>query len=316
MTHLALRVALLLALGGGCGDAASSDGSSGSGGSGGSSGSQGLGGGASSSTAGSSGATSTGTGGAAPGPSMLAWNLEGYPKTSRAPEVVQSVIAAQRPTIAAFVEIDDLEGLEAAIDASGDYALAIANDPPFATVIAVDTQVATILDGGELFTDDSYRFPRAPVIARVELLATGEQVEVIGLHLKAQIDEESEARRREANDRLAQWCVSRHASVGNPIVLLGDFNDELTGPASDDVYGAYRQSTTPPFVLLTEPAELAGDYTYVPFEAFIDHAIATEPFAARWPEAVASVLPLDEEVADYVRDVTDHRPIRVELEPR
>jgi hypothetical protein len=69
----------------------------------------------------------------------------------------------------------------------------------------------------------------------------------------------------------------------------------------------------PSFTLLTEPAEADGDYTFVPYRAFIDHAIATAPLRDRWPDATARVLPLDEEIARYVADVSDHRPILVEL---
>lgn len=274
-------------------------------------------GGASASIGAATGTTtdaSTGTGDATGAFSIMAWNVESFPKSQGAAEVVTTTIRAQLPTIAAFEEVQGVQLLEQSLDAVTDYALVAENDPPYALVAAVDTARASILDSGSIFTDDTYLFPRAPLVARIAL-TSGFQLDLVVVHQKAQVDEESEQRRRDANARLVAWCAQRIASGTTPIVLVGDFNDQVTDTGAEDVFGSFKASTDPTYWFLTANSEESGEYSYVPFRSFIDHQITTESMRTTHPNTQTAVLHLDAEVADYVSRVSDHRPVKVDFAP-
>jgi endonuclease/exonuclease/phosphatase family metal-dependent hydrolase len=299
----------------GCGDDSAAPGatSSGSGGSG--EGGEGTGAGDTSASTGAATTTaSSGTGTAATF-SVMTWNVESFPKTQASAEILTATIAAQLPTIAAFEEVDDVQLLEEALDAVANHDVVQQNDPPFALALAVDPTRATILDSGVIFTDEQYLFPRAPLVARVALAGSGLELDLVVVHQKAQIDEESEERRRAGNERLVQWCEQRFAGTGAPILLVGDFNDQVTDTGANDVFAAFKDASAPAYWFLTSESEDNGEYSYVPFRSFIDHQIATDDLRAAFPNAQTAVLRLDEEVANYVGRMSDHRPVRVDFSP-
>jgi endonuclease/exonuclease/phosphatase family metal-dependent hydrolase len=260
--------------------------------------------------------TSTGAGGDPSSFSIIAWNVESFPKTHHAAGIMTSVIGTELPTIAAFEEVEDVQLLEESLDAVTDYQVVTENEPPYALVAAVDTTRATILDSGSIFSDDSYLFPRAPLVVRIAVgspAAAGFELDLVVVHQKAQLDEESEQRRRDGNERLAQWCAQRFASTQAPIVLVGDFNDQVTDTGANDVFTAFKTGTDPDYWFLTAESEEDGEYSYVPFTSFIDHQIATGNLRDTFPLARTAVLHLEAEVADYVDRVTDHLPVRVDF---
>jgi len=306
----------LFALVAACGDDTTQGATTGSG-SGGNGGQSGEGGASATTlTSTSTDATTSSTGAAAPGAlSILTWNVEGFPKTSSAPAVVTATIAERLPIVAAFEEVDSVGLLEQALDAVTDYDIVAENEPPFALALAVDRGRAAILNSGSIFDGESYLFPRAPLVARIALTGTTFEVDVVVVHQKAQVDEESEQRRRDANDRLVAWCETRFASSGAPIVLVGDFNDQVTDSPPNDVFGAFKASTAPAYWFLTAPSEESGEHSYIPFTSYIDHQIATDNLRETFPNAQVAVLSLETQFDDYVSRVSDHRPVFVDFLP-
>ena len=281
------------------------------------------------STTGSSSVDSTGVGGAGGGAvgtggdnhtllneaTILTWNLEAYPLTPLAETKAVAYLESLQPDLVALQEIAEPEAFDALVERLEDYD-GVLNDDPGAwlrvgllwrkdrvTVDAVDT----------LFSSDWYAFPRPPLKARVTIDApTPIDFVTVVLHLKAQLDAESQDRRRTACERLDTWVRAEIESGDErDYVLVGDFNDKLTDPAQWNVFGAFLDAPDD-YRFLTLAAEEAGGHTYIPFESFIDHVLVTSDALGEVGSGETTVLALDEEVSDY-RELTDHRPVQTRL---
>lgn len=273
--------------------------------------------GATSATAGAGGAggSATGQGGDLPAGTIrvMTWNLESYPLTADTEAEVLQVLADERPDLVAVQEIDDEPAFYALDEALPDYASTLASqgDGYIKVGLLYNPSRVEIFDVQTLFTADDYAFPRAMLSARVRELAIPDHDFRLGIvHLKAQLDQDSEDRRRAACVALDTWIGTEQAAgPEQEFVVVGDFNDELLDPPQWNVFGPLLTSADGGFVTL--PLEQAGDATYIPFTSFIDHALVRG--SALYPESSARVLYLDSFITSYRTRVSDHRPVMVSL---
>lgn len=264
-------------------------------------------------------ASPQGGGGAAPEAtdeaSLITWNLESFPLTASAPAQAVALLTELAPDVVALQEIADEDAFDDLVASLDGYA-GVMNDDPGAYIrvgLLWRTDRVTVSDVETLFPDDWYAFPRPPLKAHVTIDGTTpvDFVTVV-LHLKAQLDAESEARRRAGCEALDAWVrAEQSAGAEQDYVLVGDLNDKVTDPPQWNVFGAFldRPET---YRFLTLPAADAGEHTYIPFESFIDHVIVTTDALDEIGTGQTEVLALENDIADY-RDLTDHRPVRTWL---
>lgn len=303
-----LALAMLLVA---CRDGASTTSNGGAGGVGASSGGHAGEGG----TGGATGGGGSAEGGA-PDPEdirLLAWNIETFPKSPSTIEKVVSVIEDLKPDLVGMEELDagaDFQNLDGALE---DYEglLAMSGDGYSRVGLMYRPDRLTISDAEMLFADDSYAFPRPVLAVHVTRVDDPSQDFLFGVvHLKAELDTESTARRRDACQKLDLWIRNQlETGVESEIVLAGDFNDNLTDPPQYNVFGPLLDAPDGGF--LTLGPEQSGDFTYIPFESFIDHVHVRGP--ALSTASSASVVHLEETVSDYVSTVSDHRPVLAKL---
>lgn len=263
---------------------------------------------------GGSGAAGGSGGEAAAGISVMTWNLEDFPKTGSTIELVGEVLGELRPDVVALQEIDeDLAGWQTLDGTLDDYTGVIATSGDgFARVAFLYRHDRiNVVDAETLFTTDDYGFPRPMLSAHIESISHPSNDFQIGVvHLKAQLDAESRARRRAACERLEEW-VHQVQSTGqdDEVVIVGDFNDRLTQPPQYNVFGPLLDATDGGF--LTLGPEQAGDYTFIPFTSFIDHVHVRGD--ALFGTSSAQVVELDETIDNYVSSISDHRPVVARL---
>ncbi len=294
-----------------CRDGASTTSNGGAGGLDGSSGGHPAEGGAGGATGG--GGSSDG---GAPDPEdirVLAWNIETFPKSSSTIEKVVSVIEELKPDLVGMEELGTDASFQNLDGALQDYEglLAMSGDGYSRVGLLYRPDRLSISDAEMLFPDDSYAFPRPVLAVHVARVDDPSQDFLFGVvHLKAELDTESTARRRDACQKLDLWIRNQiETGVESEIVLAGDFNDNLTDPPQYNVFGPLLEADDGGF--LTLAPEQFGDYTYIPFESFIDHVHVRGP--ALFTESSAAVVHLDETVSDYVSTVSDHRPVLAKL---
>jgi endonuclease/exonuclease/phosphatase family metal-dependent hydrolase len=251
--------------------------------------------------------------------SVMTWNLENFPLTPDALSGAAAILEAERPDVVALQEIAEPSAFDELLQRLGDYEGVLNDDPGAYTHLGLLYRRDRVsLDEVEtLFQDDWYPFPRPPLKAQVTIAPDelgGEPFDfvVVVLHLKAQVDAESQARRLEACQELDAWVRARLAGDREQdYVLLGDMNDKLTDPPDGNVFQVFLDDPTL-YRFLTLPLAEAGAHSYIPFEAMIDHVLVTADALDEVGSGETEVLALDESLPGY-RDISDHRPVRTWL---
>lgn len=247
--------------------------------------------------------------------SVVTWNLESYPLSPSAEDKAVALLTEMAADVVALQEIADEDAFYALLQRLPDYD-GVLNDDPGAWLrvgLLWRRDRVQVDDVETLFSTDWYAFPRPPLAARITIDApTPIDFVTVVLHLKAQLDAESEARRRTACERLDTW-VSDQLGEGDErdYLLVGDFNDKLTDPPQWNVFGAFLDKPDA-YRFLTQPAAEAGEHTYLPFESFIDHVLVTSDALDEIGSGSTEVLAIEQDISDY-RDLTDHRPVRTWL---
>ncbi len=244
---------------------------------------------------------------------LRTWNLEQFPKDDRAPEeVAQILTAATHPVgVVGLQEIREPEVFWDLAQALPNHEGLLAQSGYFTGVgLLYNRDQLRLLSDRSLFTEDSYAFPRPVLMATFEVIATQTRLHVLVLHLKARLDEESETRRRAAIDRLHDWLQAQ-ALLGEPLVVMGDFNDKLTDPAQDNVFIPMIED--PRYSLLTMPLARAGAFSYPTYRAMIDHIVVSAATLEQLPELGTEVLRLDQEWPQYQDLISDHLPVDTHL---
>jgi endonuclease/exonuclease/phosphatase family metal-dependent hydrolase len=271
----------------------------------------GTGAGGSGGVGGSSGGGEAGAPPSGP-PTLMAWNLETYPLSSTTEERVVQVLADFAPDVVSVEEISDAAAFDV-LDGALETYTALLNDDPGAfqrVGILYRQGRVTISEAETLFKTNSYAFPRPPLKVRVQIGRLDYLLVV--LHLKAQLDAESQARRRAACQVLDNWMRAQVMN-GNEIVLAGDMNDEITDAPQYNVFQVFLDD--PAFyTFLTMPEAESGEYSYIPFTSLIDHVLVTNGLLDEYGAGPTEVLHLDESIPDYRDTVSDHRPVRTVFE--
>lgn len=246
---------------------------------------------------------------------LLTWNLENFPHSAEASATAAELLGALSPDVAALEEIADADAFDDLLDALPGYDGFLNWDYGAYQRLGLlyRTERVTVLDVETIFRDDWYAFPRPPLTARLAIDApTPIDFTVVVVHLKAMLDDESQDRRREGCARLDQWVRAEQlAGEEQDFVLLGDFNDQLTDPAADNVFMPFLGAPDD-YRALTLPLAESGMHSYIPYESLIDHVIVTADMLPEVGTGETEVLPLDETVSGY-RELSDHRPVRTRL---
>jgi endonuclease/exonuclease/phosphatase family metal-dependent hydrolase len=249
---------------------------------------------------------------------VAAWNLHNFPQDTAQVTAVAGLINGIHPDVLAVIEVTDEAGLTQLVDALPGYA-GVLNDDPGAyqrVGLVYDQSRVTVDNTVTLFSDNWSAFPRPPLRARVTV-TRGEasiDLELIVVHLKADIDAESQARRQAACVALQTYIADQRAAGGEDFVVLGDWNDDLTDAAADNVFTAFLDLPAS-YTFLDLAAEQSGEITYIPYARFLDHIMVTTDTAAEVGGAAAAPIRLDETDPDFVDTVSDHLPVLVPMHP-
>lgn len=249
------------------------------------------------------------------GVAVMTWNLEEFPLASGTVALVADMISNINPDLVAIQEIQDPDEFQALVNALPDYDGILADDPGAYMIVGLLYRTDTVNIGRveTLFQDDGWAFPRPPLAVWLTARDGGDAVSfdmlLIVLHLKARLDEESQERRRLACERLHGW-IGRELSQGDEddIVVVGDWNDEILDRPDWNVFGELLAQPEL-YTFLTMDLAVGGDYTYLPFESFIDHIMVTASALDEYGEGTTDVLELDRVHATYRDVISDHRPV-------
>jgi predicted extracellular nuclease len=180
------------------------------------------------------------------------------------------------------------------------------------TGIIYNDSLITIIGDSLLFENDSYDFPRPPLMLFLKA-QRGSQIfdfHLIVIHLKAYGDQESESRRRAAIQKMEQFIDMRLQQTGDPdYIIAGDWNDELDDAPSDNVFLPFLNKQPQHYLFLTWPFR-GIDYSYIPsnYRSLIDHILVTSSIDTIYNNET-QIIKVDQFFGQYLAEVSDHRPV-------
>ena len=247
-----------------------------------------------------------------------AWNIRNFPSNRGTAATVADVISSLDLDLVSIEEIAD----------EGGFDELVARLPEHEAVLSTDTYsdgsyqklgfvyrcgLLTPTNVSLIFTGDGFNFPRPPLQVKFHY-DDGDNVfnfTAIAVHLKAQGDADSVARRHDAFLSLAAYVDSIVASGSEKIVILGDFNERLDQNPGTTNWAPFLDGSK--YVVRTQALADNGESSFIGSDAILDHIVTTTAFNAE-VGAGTTIIPLvDSDVPNYRNDVSDHRPVALIL---
>ncbi len=162
-------------------------------------------------------------------------------------------------------------------------------------------------------------FPRTPLIAEVDVGAPDglARFVIMVIHLKSKAGRDKELsakRRRKAAEHLRAIADDIRDTLGLPVIMGGDYNEDLT----TDVLSGLTDA--PDVFTLTADDQEDGNITYLSsrFRSLIDHVIvAGDLHTGDIQGDDLGIVRFDRTIADFVEEISDHTPLvmRIVLRP-
>lgn len=242
------------------------------------------------------------------------WNVKTFPLSGEAIGHVAAMVAGAE--IVGFQEVDSLAAFDELLHGLPGW-VGVAGEYGFGTQVAIAFRAdrLKLVASEDLWDNDPDRFPRPVLALTFEITgrAGSARFTVVDVHLKAQIDADSQRRRREAIVVLEAWLAERRAA-GELVIALGDWNDDIDDAPEWNVFAPILAKPDAYVALTAEVAE-RGDYSYIPFKRLIDHIVLTREAAEQLQVTDVGPLPLETAIPRYTYTVSDHRPVRAALIP-
>jgi exonuclease III len=242
---------------------------------------------------------------------VVTFNLEDFPKQNNTIMNTSGLLTRLNADVIAIQEITNegaLKELAAQMDGweyvftpspSNNISLGFLVKMTEIELVEEETQV--------LFDDDSYLFPRAPLVIKVRDRESDFETWLINIHLKAFDGAEDIKRRLLAAQKLKEYLDSNLADEF--VILLGDYNDELAEEiASDDVFSSFTQDSEN--YMFADMTITTGDddfWSYPDYPSHIDHILITDEWFDYFDSAMT--IRADECFSSYEKYISDHRPV-------
>jgi len=241
---------------------------------------------------------------------LLTWNLQNFPKDENTVPYLTQIIPALNIDLYALQEIspyfstllDSLPGYQGfkANSASYDLDLAYIYNP----------ENITINDSYEIYQNEWYAFPRAPLVLEIEYNSI--PITIINNHLKCCNGEDNEIRRTRASLLLEEYIEENLQN--QRVVVMGDWNDTL------DFFQNFQENTKEYMFADTEIASSPEDWSYPSYPSHIDHILITDELfnVLNNSNSSTDIIKLENYLengwSEYYSTLSDHRPIAIKLD--
>ena len=250
---------------------------------------------------------------------IMTWNLENFPKNGETTiDFVVDIILSLDVDFIALQEIENVVSFYDLKNALNGWDGHRANSASFNLNLAYlyKTEEITINSTYELFTDNSYYYPRFPLVADINW--NDSNFLIIDNHLKAENDQESENRRRIACNGLKQY-IDQNCSDMN-VILLGDLNDSLTDPEESNVFQCFLDDEENyEFADMIIASGNSSDWS-MPSSAHFDHILITNELFNIFNDLDSQVNTIKVDMYmeggwdEYDENISNHRPVALKLD--
>lgn len=243
---------------------------------------------------------------------IITWNLKEFPLAGDLTiESVSWMIEILNPDFIAFQEMWNVTAynqLKNSLDGWEGYrSKNKSSDIP----VLYKTSTIQLNNVQEIYVNDWWAFPRSPLVADITFMEN--DYTIINNHLKAFGGEENEARRLEACIKLKEYIDNNLAD--DNVILLGDLNDEITDPVSENVFGCFIDD--PDNFQFADMGIAEGSsyyWSYPSWPSHIDHILITNELFDELGNSKILTLRIGDYYQNYSTTISDHRPVLIKLE--
>ncbi len=255
---------------------------------------------------------------------IITWNIEDFPKHSSTVDYLVELINMMDVDIIALQEIESASEFQNLINSLNNYNGVITNSASYNINLAfLYSNNLEVEETYEIFTDDWRSFPRPPLVAHI--IWEEEDIYVINNHYKCcgngtiEDDENDEEYRRLQAIKYTKEYFENNLSNSN-IVLVGDFNDELSDEKTNNIYWDFiSDNSNYRFVDLFIACNQSTDWSYPSWPSHLDHILITDELFDEFENegSLVQTIRLEEYFDggwnEYEKYISDHRPVGLSL---
>ncbi|MFC2123685.1 endonuclease/exonuclease/phosphatase family protein [Bacteroidota bacterium] len=243
---------------------------------------------------------------------IMTWNVKEFPLDGEETITgVTNIIQKLNPDLIAFQEITTSASLNTLVSnlTGWDDQIIISSGMNLGFLFKT-SEVTLEEEIIEILTGDSYAFPRPPV--KIVISHTnGLSVTLLNIHLKCCGGLDNIWRRKDASEQLKEYIDSNYAD--EEVILLGDYNNEISEtPGEENVfYNFIDDDQNYMFVDMEIALDNSTEWSYPSWPSHIDHILVTNELFDNIIQT--QTLSLDSCDSQYLYDISDHRPVILQL---
>ena len=246
---------------------------------------------------------------------IITWNLEWFPKHQSTISYVSDFILALSPDIIALQEISDQYSFDFLIESLGEGWVGYRDNTDYQELSYIINlnQINLLAQPYEILDEYEYYFAyRPPYVLNIEF--NDEIFFIIDIHLKC--CDGSEDRRMASAQYLKNYVDTYHDD--DNIIILGDFNDDLTDPPNENVFLNFLNDSVNYFFTDLYIAEGSSDnWSFPNWPSHLDHILVTNEVLDF--DIFTNTIKLDNYMIGgwnkYDNYISDHRPVGTSLLP-
>jgi len=257
---------------------------------------------------------------------VVSWNIEWFPKNGQVTaDSVQTIIQSLAADLYALQEIDDTTLLKQVVSTIPGYACHFKSTYYGGLAYVYNTNTVQVNKKYEIYTSQPFwnSFPRSPQV--LELTFNNEDYVIINNHFKCCGDgtlntndpNDEEMRRLSAVTLLKQYTDSLF--IDERVIVVGDLNDILTDPASNNVFNSFLNDPDYLFIDFQIALGNSANFSYPSWPSHLDHILISDELFADFskPNSELSCIRIDDYMSSwnaYDNNISDHRPVGLKLQ--
>ena len=256
---------------------------------------------------------------------VVSWNIEWFPKNGQVTaDSVKTIIQSLAADVYALQEIDDTTLLKQVVSTIPGYACHFKSTYYGGLAYVYNTNTVQVNKKYEIYTSQPFwnSFPRSPQV--LELTFNNEDYVIVNNHFKCCGDgtlntndpNDEEMRRLSAVTLLKQYTDSLF--IDERVIVVGDLNDILTDPASNNVFNSFLNDSDYLFIDFQIAIGNSANFSYPSWPSHLDHILISDELFADFskPNSELSCIRIDDYMSSwntYDNNISDHRPVGLKL---
>lgn len=235
---------------------------------------------------------------------VVTWNIEHFPKSGNTIDAVKDIVLNMDADIIALQEMDDIDAFNTLVDAIDGWEgeLYDVKGGIELAYLYKSSEITSFSSLSIIFPDDSYAFPRQPVLVTVTH-SNGLEITLFNLHLKCcGVTGSDEANRREAASKALQEYINTNLPNDN-VIVVGDWNDDI-GDGPFDNFLSDKDNYL--FADIDIASGSSSYWSYPSWPSHLDHILISGELIDNFVSA-ESLYGLNS--SGYKSNVSDHIPV-------